>query len=83
MNPKLKRGSHAAFVVIGKGVAKMLPDRIPVTFVGSDAVAELCESIGHRGLRKALVVTDAGLVEIGLVDRVTEALAAAGVEWSV
>ena len=34
MNPRLKRGSHAAFVVIGKGVAKMLPDRIPVTFVG-------------------------------------------------
>ncbi len=29
------------------------------------------------------MVTDAGLVEIGLVDRVTEALAAAGVEWSV
>ncbi len=83
MNPKLKRGSHAAFVVIGKGVAKMLPDRIPVTFVGGDAVGELCESIGHRGLRKALVVTDAGLVKIGLVDRVTDALTAAGVEWSV
>ena len=83
MNPRVKRSSHAAFVMIGKGVAKMLPDRIPVTFVGSDAVTELCESIGHRGLRKALVVTDAGLVAIGLVDRVTDALEAAGVAWSV
>jgi len=44
--------------------AKLLPDRVPVTFVGADAMSELAQAIGHRGVTKALVVTDATLVAI-------------------
>ncbi len=79
----LKRTIHGAFVFVARYASRLLPDRIPVTFVGSEAVKELCESIGHQGLRRVLVVTDATLVEIGIVDRVTTALEAAGVEWSL
>ena len=80
MKPGLERSSHAAYAVLGKAAAKLLPDRIPVTFVGDDAVAELCRSIGYRGIGKVLVVSDGGLVEVGIVSRITDALDAAGVE---
>ncbi|MCZ7530845.1 MAG: iron-containing alcohol dehydrogenase [Acidimicrobiia bacterium] len=78
-----ERFLHAAYIAIARIAAKLLPDRIPVTFAGSDAVAELCASIGHQGVRRALVVSDAGLVEIGIVGRITEELTEAGVEWTV
>ena len=83
MKPGLERSSHAAYAVLGKAVAKLMPDRIPVTFVGDDAVGELCRSIGYRGIRKVLVVSDAGLVGVGIVDRITEQLEAAGVDWAL
>jgi alcohol dehydrogenase class IV len=78
-----ERLAQAVFVTIGRVVARLLPDRTPVTFVGADAVGELCESIGHRGVRKALLVSDTGLVELGIVERITDQLTAAGVDWSV
>ncbi len=83
MRTTLERLAQAVFILLGRVVARLLPDRIPVTFVGAEAVAEMCESIGHRGFRRVLVVSDAGLVEVGIVDRVTEPLTAAGVAWSL
>ena len=74
---------HDIVVVIGKVLAKLLPDKVPVTFVGADAVGELCDSIGHSGVRKVLVVTDAMLVQLGIVGRITSSLEAAGVASSV
>jgi len=79
----MKEKLHAAFVSVGKQGAKLLPDRVPVTFVGVGSVAELCDSIGHSGSSKVLVVTDATLVELGLVGRVTADLDAAGAGWAV
>ncbi|MDH3706834.1 MAG: iron-containing alcohol dehydrogenase [Acidimicrobiia bacterium] len=70
----LKRLIHAVVVFISRFAAKLLPDRVPVTFVGADAVRELAQAIGHRGVTKALVVTDATLVELGIVDRITTSL---------
>ena len=80
MHPTLERWSHAAFVVIGKVLVKVLPDRIPVTFVGADAVADLAQAAANQGMARALVVTDEGLVAAGIVSRVTDTLEAAGVE---
>ncbi len=74
---------HDWTVRIGRSVAKLLPDRVPVTFVGADAVGEMCDSIAHGGSRKPLIVTDQLLVEIGIVGRVIEALSAAGVDSEV
>lgn len=79
----IKRGLHDATIGATKLLAKLLPDRVPVTFVGSDATRELCEVIAGLGLTKVLVVTDEGLVEVGLVAHVTDALTAAGVKWGL
>jgi alcohol dehydrogenase len=79
----IKQRLHDVAIGATKVLAKLLPDRVPVTFVGTDATRELCDAITALGLAKVLVVTDAGLVEIGLVGRVTDTLTAAGVKWSV
>ena len=79
----LKRLSHTALVAIGRPLAKLLPDRIPVTFVGTDSVSEMCNAIAHTGVGKILVVTDAVLVDLGIAGRVVDCLEAAGVDHSL
>jgi len=73
---------HQAYVAIARVVARFLPDRVPVTFIGADSSRELCASIGDLGVKKVLIVTDAVLVQVGIVTRVTDALESAGVQWS-
>ena len=79
----LKRLLHDLAVALAGFFMKLLPDKIPVTFVGTEAARELCESIAHICREKVLIVTDATLVEIGLIDRITDSLDAAGLPWSV
>jgi alcohol dehydrogenase class IV len=79
----LKKFLHNVAVAISKVLFKLLPDKIPVTFVGSDSVAQLCEAMAQTGHKKALVVTDAVLVKLGIVERITGQLGEAGVEWCV
>jgi alcohol dehydrogenase class IV len=79
----LKKLIHDLGVALGRVLAKLLPDRIPVTFVGADAARELCESIAQSGAGRVLVVSDAVLSELGLVRRITDALQAAGLASSV
>lgn len=79
----LKRVIHGAGIALARLLSKLLPDRVPMTFIGADATAQLCGSIAQTGARKVLVVTDAGLVRVGIVARVTAALDAAGLAWSV
>ena len=55
----------------------------PLTFVGADASLSLCQMIAGSGLRRILVVTDRGLMSLGLADRMLQALRAAGVEVDV
>ncbi|MDJ0786625.1 MAG: iron-containing alcohol dehydrogenase [Myxococcota bacterium] len=74
-----KRFLHDRFVGIAKVVSKLLPDRTPVTFVGSEATRELCEAIAQSRPACVGIVTDEGLVSLGVVERVTAALDAAGV----
>ena len=79
----IQRGLHGATIGATKLLAKLLPDRVPVTFVGGEATRELCEAIAGLGFDRVLVVTDAGLVEVGLAARVTDALTTCGVKWSL
>ncbi len=79
----IKRFLHGLAVRLAGVLSKMLPDKIPVTFVGPDAARELCESIAHLGPGRILVVTDAMLVEIGLIARITDILKDVGLAWSV
>ncbi len=54
----MKRTIHAIAVFIAGFAARLLPDKIPLTFVGDGAVAEMAETISHRHLRRVLIVTD-------------------------
>jgi len=76
----VKKLLHTLAIALSRLFSKLLPDRIPVTFLGPDASRELCHSIAQTGVRRLLVVTDAGLVQLGIVGRVTAALADSGVE---
>ena len=55
----------------------------PLTFVGADASLSLCRMIAGSGLRRLLVVTDQGLMSLGLADRMLQALRTAGVEVDI
>ena len=50
---------------------------------GRGAVGALTDEVIRRGYRKALIVTDANLVQCGVVDKVTSRMDAAGLEWDI
>ncbi len=79
----LKKFLHSLAIAFLGIFSKLMPDKVPVTFIGPNASHELCESIAHICSGKVMVVTDAGLVEIGLIARITESLEAAGLGWSI
>jgi alcohol dehydrogenase len=55
----------------------------PLTFVGADASLSLCQMIAGSGVKRLLVVTDRGLMSLGLADRMLQALHSAGVAVEV
>ncbi len=80
---RFKKMVHHAVLPLGSMMVRFIPDRVPVTFVGSDATRELCEAIGQGGATRVLIVTDAGLVRVGIVGRVESTLAASNLAVSV
>jgi alcohol dehydrogenase class IV len=79
----LKKFLHDLVIALTRIFAGLLPDRIPVTFIGPEASRDLCESISHLRPGKVLIVSDAVLVGLGLVGRITTSLDAVGVAWSL
>ncbi len=67
-------------VKILKGTAKLLPFPKPTLFSGPGSSLELCEAIAQMGTRRVLIVTDATLVQIGLIDDMKSKLAELGIE---
>ena len=67
-------------VRILKGTAKILPFPKPTLFSGPGSSLELCEAIAQMGTRRVLIVTDATLVKIGLIDGMQAKLAELGIE---
>ncbi|MCA3575284.1 MAG: iron-containing alcohol dehydrogenase [Aestuariivirga sp.] len=66
--------------VRGLGIAtKLAPAPTPFIFTGRGSSAELVGMIADRGLRSVLVVTDAVLLDLKVVDPVLAALKAAGI----
>ena len=63
--------------------SRVVPIPRPTTFVGPDSALRLCDSIAQFGLRRVLIVTDAILVKLGLVEPLRMALAARGVDVAV
>ena len=63
--------------------SRVVPIPRPTTFVGPGSALKLCDSIAQFGLRRVLIVTDAVLVKLGIVEPLRAALAARGVEVAV
>jgi len=55
----------------------------PTLFVGPGASERLCTSIGQFGYRRVMIVTDALLVKLGLVEPLRRALEAQGIDVAV
>jgi len=63
--------------------SRVVPIPRPTTFVGPDAALKLCDSIAQFGFRRVLIVTDAILVKLGLVEPLRRALVERGVDVAV
>jgi len=57
--------------------------RIPNTFVGNGAVESVGTLVKQRGGKKVLIVTDQGIVQTGLVDKVKQPLEKEGIESGI
>ncbi len=66
-----------------KIAAHVLPLPRPTLFSGSGSVSELLEAISDLGFRRLLLVTDEGLVRIGMVGKVLEQTQGLGLQVSV
>ncbi len=63
--------------------SRVVPIPRPTTFVGPGAALELCETIAQFGLKRVLIVSDAVLVKLGVVEPMRVALVARGVDVAV
>jgi alcohol dehydrogenase class IV len=55
----------------------------PTLFVGPGSAQRLCVSIGQFGFRRVMIVTDAVLVKLGLVEPLRAALQAQGIDVAI
>ncbi len=71
------------YMFIFKWVTAILPFKWPLTFEGTDSSLELCRHIAKDGHKTVLIVTDAMLVKLGLLDKMRAELDQLGIEhWT-
>jgi alcohol dehydrogenase class IV len=63
--------------------SRVVPIPRPTTFVGPGSALKLCDAIAQFGLKRVLIVTDAVLVKLGIVEPLRAALAERGVDVAV
>jgi len=63
--------------------SRVVPIPRPTVFVGPQSALRLCDTIAQFGLRRVLIVTDAVLVKLGLVQPLRRALAERGVDVAI
>lgn len=80
---ELKRLLHTVVIAITAAFAKLMPDRTPVTLAGAGASADLCVAIAQMGFKKVLIVTDAVLVKLGMIESISKTLSERGVQVAV
>ena len=64
-----------------KLVTVFIPAPKPTIYSGSGSAGKMCATIGHFGVKRVLVVTDAMLVKLGIVSGITDELERLGVEF--
>jgi len=78
-----RKALHDVAIAVTGVVSKLIPDRVPMTLLGAGSSKDLCTAIAQAGAKKILIVTDAMLVKLGLVEQVTRCLDASGVAWCI
>ncbi len=71
------------YMMIFKVVTRFLPFTPPKVFEGPDSSLELCRHIAQEGHKRILIVTDAMLVKLGLLDKIEAELKNSGTEYFV
>lgn len=66
-----------------KPIPRLVPIPRPTVLVGPDSALRLCRMIGQFGYRRVMIVTDAVLVRLGLVEPLRLALAEQGIDVAV
>lgn len=66
-----------------KGLTMLVPVPRPILFVGADSTRELNRAIARFGARHVFIVTDATLVELGVIQPVVDHLASLEVRTTV
>ncbi len=78
-----KTAAYRTKMKVLKTTAKILPFPKPTLFSGPGSSLELCEAIAQVGTSRLLIVTDAMLVKIGLLDGIQGKLAELGVDFFI
>lgn len=83
MEQKLYYWLHRAYMLGLKIAAKVLPISKPTLFLGKEALKQLCHSVSIMDINKVLIVTDSGLVKLGLVKKLTFEFERVGVHCEI
>lgn len=67
-------------LAVRKLAVSLIAQPKPITYVGEGSSLKLCEAVDQFDVRKVLIVTDAMLCELGLIDPLQKALSDVGVE---
>jgi len=79
----LRLFAHRFIKALKKPLFKLVAVPRPVLIVGAGSTAKLCQLIGGSGARRTMIVTDAILVRLGLLEPVRRALEAEGIDVAV
>ena len=77
---RLEVAFYRVWIFLLKVGTILLPFRKPELFEGPGSSKALCSKLAEEGVGKVMIVTDEGLVKLGLVKRIQDALDANGVE---
>jgi alcohol dehydrogenase class IV len=76
----LSYASHRAQIVALGTIMTKVPQRTPFSFTGAGSSLTLAKNISDAGFKKILLVSDPGLVKLGLISPIQETLANYGVD---
>lgn len=83
MSPELRLLAYRLAKPLQWPTSRIIPIPRPTAFVGPGSALRLCSMIGQSGVRRVMIITDAVLVRLGLVEPIRQALATAGVDVAV
>ena len=66
-----------------KVLVKLIPARKPLVFTGPGSAQDLCEAIATFDLQRVLIVTDATLVKLGMIEPMKAALEKRGIAVAI